>query len=154
MGFTRGTLLVEHNVILGRFKDVYRATVVNNIFTRTEPLLYNVFSSQFQNNISAGIRIGDEDQYAHPAKFESKSKSSQIFNSGNGNKTGVNPGFKYWPIDDIMGGAAFKLVSSSPARKERGAEAGIFGGKYPFPVDSFDFQPIDNPFPTFVTNIF
>jgi hypothetical protein len=154
IGFTRGTLLVEHNVILGRLKDIHRATVVSNIFTRNEVLLSNVFSCQFKNNLSAGTKIGDENQYAHPTRFESKSLSSQLFNSGSGNKTGLNPGFSYWPVDDIMGGAAFRLLSSSPARKLGGSEAGIFGGKFPFPVDAFKFQQIEDPFPSFVTNIF
>lgn len=154
MGFTRGSLLVEHNVILGRLKDVHRATVVSNIFTRTEPLLDNVFSSQFRYNLSAGTNIGDKNQYAHPMRFESKSLSSQVYNSGSGNKTGINPGFSDWPVDDVMGGAAFRLMSSSPARRMGGAEAGVFGGKFPFPVDAFKFQPIDDPFPSFVTNIF
>ncbi len=154
IGFRRGTLLVENNIILGRMKDVTQAQVLNNIFTRDEYVLEDVYRSRFQNNFSSGDKIGIETCYDQPAKFESKHLCSGEYNNGNGNQTGVDPGFVYWPTNDIMGGTVFKLSESSPARNSMGNEAGIFGGKYPFPSNAFLNPEIADPFPSFVTSIY
>lgn len=157
MGFSNSSIIVENNVILGRLKDISGATINNNIFTREENfLLENVFGSQFNNNISIGSFIGDNACYQKPDNFASAFLCEGTPNTGNGNLVGVDPQFVYWPSDDIMGGGVFKLSESSPARRNRTAarEAGIFGGKYPFPSSSFMSPEIEDPFPSFITSIF
>jgi hypothetical protein len=157
LGFKRGDLVVENNVIMGRLKDIAKAQVNNNIFTREGVILDDVFGSKFQNNISLSGIVGSQECYSEPSKFESVYTCSGEANTGSGNITGIDPGFVFWPTNDIMGGTVFKLADGSPARKaDRNgiAEAGIYGGKYPFPSAAFLNPEIDDPFPSFVTSIY
>ncbi len=156
MSFQRGQLSLENNIVLGRLKDVRGAEVINNIFTRDDVLLENVSGSRFQNNISMSTKIGHENCYEHPGRFESRILTNGVANTGSANQTGVDPGFIYWPADDIMGGTVFLLIDNSPARRSGvgGTEAGIFGGRFPFPSKSFLNPEIANPFPTFITSIY
>jgi len=156
LSFQRGNVTLENNIITGRLKDVKGAHAINNIFTREDIILENVTSSRFQNNLAASSMIGREECYEQPGRFESRFLCDGEPNHGNSNKVGTDPGFIYWPSDDIMGGAVFKLTENSPGQKSGtgGTQAGIFGGSYPFPATSFLNPEIDNPFPTFVTSIF
>jgi hypothetical protein len=155
LGFKRGEIVVENNVIMGRLKDISRAQVNNNIFTREGFVLEDVFGSRFQNNLSLSGIVANEECYAQPTKFESGSLCSGEANTGSGNRTGIDPGFVFWPTNDIMGGTVFKLSDGSPARRNGNKiEAGIFGGKYPFPSNAFLNPEIDDPFPSFVTSIY
>jgi hypothetical protein len=154
--FKRGNLVLENNIILGRLKDVSGARVVNNIFSREDIILENVFGCRFQNNLAATQKIGSEELYEVTTKFESKILLAGEANTGSGNRVGVDPGFVYWPTNDIMGGTVFMLSDSSPAKRGGlgGREIGIFGGRHPFPSHSFLNPEIDDPFPTFVTSIY
>ncbi len=156
MEFHRGKIAIENNVILGRLKDISNAEVHNNIFTREEFILEQVYNSRFEKNLTSGTQIGPEECYEDSADFESAYLCEGENNTGSDNRVGVDPGFIYWPGDDIMGGTAFKLTESSPGRQNRsvGYEAGIFGGKYPFPSKAFMNPEIDDPFPSFVTSIY
>jgi hypothetical protein len=155
MGFKRGGLMVENNIIMGRLKDISQAQIHNNIFTREGIVLEEVSGSRFQNNLSISEIVGSEDCYAQPSKFESGYLCTGEVNTGTGNRTGMDPGFVFWPTNDIMGGTVFKLADGSPARKNGGNdEAGIYGGTYPFPSAAFLNPEIDDPFPSFVTSIY
>ncbi len=156
MEFQRGELTIENNIILGRLKDISDAQVANNIFTREDYFLEEVYGSRFFNNIAMGEKIGKEDCYSNPASFESEYLCEGSANTGSSNRVAFDPGFVYWPSNDIMGGSVFKLAQGSPARSSgrRGAEIGIFGGTHPFPVNAFMNPEIDDPFPTFVTSIY
>lgn len=155
LGFKRGDLIVENNIIMGRLKDIARAKVNFNIFTREGIVLEDVYGSRFQNNLSLSEIVGSDSCYSQPSKFESGYLCSGEANTGTGNRTGIDPGFVFWPTNDIMGGTVFKLADGSPARRTGGnAEAGIYGGKYPFPSAAFLNPEIDDPFPSFVTSIY
>ncbi|TVQ12281.1 MAG: hypothetical protein EA361_11415 [Bacteroidetes bacterium] len=156
MGFHRGEVYIENNVILGRLKDISGAVVQNNIFTREEYIMEEVYGSRFENNVASANLIGIEQCYGNPSGFESTYLCEGANNTGKGNRVGVDPEFVMWPGDDIMGGTAFKLSESSPGRGNRtnGNQAGIFGGKYPFPASVFKNPEIDDPFPSFVTSIY
>lgn len=156
MGFHRGEVTIENNVILGRLKDISGAVVQHNIFTREESVLDQVYGCRFLNNIASAAVVGIEECYDNPSDFVSGYLCEGESNTGSGNRIGVDPGFVYWPGDDIMGGTAFKLTDTSPGRGDNasGSDAGIFGGKYPFPSKAFMNPEIEDPFPSFVTSIF
>lgn len=155
-GFEKGELVLENNILLGRLHNIKGAQVSNNIFTREEYFLENVSDSRFLNNIAMGTHVGDEDCYTPSNRFEAQNSCAGSANRGSGNQTGLDPGFAYWPTNDIMGGTVFKLSDQSPARKAgtRGVDIGIFGGKHPFPSCAFMNPEIDDPFPNFVTSIY
>jgi len=154
--FKRGDLVLENNIILGRLKDVSGARVTNNIFSREGIILENVFGCRFQNNLAATQKVGSEELYENTTRFESRIILAGESNTGSGNRVGVDPGFVYWPTNDIMGGTVFMLSESSPAKRggQGGKEIGIFGGRHPFPSHAFLNPEIDDPFPTFVTSIY
>ncbi len=156
IGFTRGNLKVENNLIMGRLKDISGAGVKNNIFTRDEFILEGVAGSDFRNNLAVGNKIGHENCYEVTSDFQAPFTCEGKANTGSENQVGVDPGFVYWPNDDIMGGTVFKLAVSSLAREAGtgGGEAGIYGGVYPFPSNAFLNPEIEDPFPSFVTSIY
>lgn len=155
-GFMQPGLHLHNNVILGRLQDISGAKVLSNIFTRKDYILDNVSSTHFQNNLAMGTLLASEDCYDRTDVFEALHHCSGKANTGSNNKVGGDPGFLYWPTRDIMGGAVFALSSSSSARQGRNKDnqAGIFGGKYPFPP-RFALKPeIEDPFPSFATSIY
>jgi len=156
MDFQKGEILIENNIILGRLKSIQGAHLVNNIFTRDEYFLEDVFDSRFDNNLAVSKKVGQDVCYENPEQFESAYLCSDGVNKGSSNLTGEEPGFVFWPTDDIMGGTVFKLNEGSPGRNagKDGNEIGIFGGKFPFPSHAFLNPEIDDPFPSFVTSIY
>lgn len=155
-GFHRGEVIPQNNVILGRLRDISNAQVSHNIFTREDYILEKVYGSRFDHNVAIGTIIGSKHCYDDVTTFEANYLCEGKANSGTGNLTGTDPGFAYWPGDDIQGGGVFQLSQSSPARRNDNDadQAGIFGGLHPFPVDLFINPEIENPFPSFVTSIY
>lgn len=155
-GFDNGKVYIYNNIITGRLKDVVGAEVVNNIFTREVFILENTSECIFRGNISAGAIVSCEECYEYPNRFEGLNKCTGKYNRGSGNLVGVEPGFAYWPNSEVLGGSVFKLNGSSAALRGgiNGEQAGIFGGRYPFPEDFFKNQEIDDPFPYFITSIY
>jgi hypothetical protein len=144
-----GGLKIENNIITGRMKNIRGATVESNIFIRDESFLENVTGSVFRYNIAMADTVGDS-CYRRPDRFESEFSCLGEANKGTGNRTGIDPGFRQWPAEDILGGAVFMLAGNSPAKRAGGKEAGIFGGRYPFPSDEFLNPELVDPFPSFV----
>jgi hypothetical protein len=144
-----GKLIIENNIITGRFRNLRGAQVVSNIFIREETILENVTGSVFNFNLAVGDTIGDA-CYTHRKKFESAFTCIGEANKGTGNRIGSDPGFMKWPADDILGGSVFILSGNSPAKRLGGREAGIFGGKYPFPAQGFIKPEMIDPFPFYV----
>ena len=155
-GFEDGNIQVHNNIITGRLKDISGAEIYNNIFTRETLVLENVYGCNFRGNIAVSDQLGSADCYQYPGRFESMNTCKGISNSGSGNRAGTDPGFLSWPSSDIMGGSVFKLSGGSVAIRAgvNGQQAGIFGGRYPFPEYTFRNQEIDDPFPSFVTSIY
>jgi hypothetical protein len=156
MNFHKDEMVIENNIILGRLKNIKGALLVNNIFTRDEYFLEDVSDSRFNNNLAVSKKVGKELCYENTEQFESQNMCLGGANTGSSNLTGEDPGFVFWPTDDIMGGTVFKLTESSPGRSagQGGNEIGIFGGTYPFPSHAFLNPEIDDPFPSFVTSIY
>lgn len=156
MDFHQDQIMIENNIILGRLKNIKGALLVNNIFTRDKYFLEDVFDSRFNNNLAVSKQVGKEICYENPELFESAYLCSKGANTGSSNLTGVEPGFVFWPTDDIMGGTVFKLSEGSVGHTagQNGDEMGIFGGEYPFPANAFLNPEIDDPFPSFVTSIY
>lgn len=156
MNFHNDEMVIENNIILGRLKNIKSALLVNNIFTRDEYFLEDVSDSHFNNNLAVSKKVGKELCYENPEQFESVNLCSGSANTGSLNLIGEEPGFVFWPTDDIMGGTVFKLTEGSVGRSagQGGSEIGIFGGSYPFPSDAFLNPEIDDPFPSFVTSIY
>jgi hypothetical protein len=144
-----GSLLIENNIITGRLRNLRAARVFSNIFLREEYILENVTGSVFNYNLAISDTIGNS-CYSHPERFESRYICYGDANTGRDNLTGLDPGFRQWPSEDIMGGAVFMLAGNSPAKKLGGREARIFGGRYPFPADAFLNPELGDPFPSFV----
>ena len=134
-GFDQGRIHIQNNIITGRLSDISGAEILNNIFTREAFVLENVYGCNFMGNISMGEHLGNADCYRHPGRFESMNTCTGFANSGSDNRVGVDPGFVYWPSNDIMGGSVFKLNGNSAALRAgvNGQQAGIYGGRYPFP---------------------
>lgn len=155
-GFDRGNIEIHNNIVMGRLQDIMHASVVNNIFVREGFILENVVQSTFQNNITYGVQIGNEECYEHPDRFESVNRCIEMTNQGSGNKVGIDPGFVYWPLKNVESVQAFQLKENSVARNagKGGTQAGIFGGDAPFPIHGFLKPEIDDPFPSFITSIY
>ena len=155
-GFEQGKIHVQNNIITGRLKDISGAEIYNNIFTRETLVLENVYLSNFRGNITISDKLASDNCYQHQDRFESMNTCKGLANTGSDNRVGADPGFVYWPSNDIMGGSVFKLSGGSPAFRAgvNGQQAGIYGGRYPFPENAFRNQEIDDPFPSFVTSIY
>ncbi|MFW6352585.1 MAG: hypothetical protein ACOC2E_09360, partial [Bacteroidota bacterium] len=155
-GFDRGNIHIHNNIIMGRLQDVMHASVINNIFVRDGFILENVVQSSFQNNITYGKQIGNDQCYEHPERFESMNSCAELANQGSDNKVGIDPGFVYWPLKNVESVQVFQLKEGSVARKsgKKGTQAGIFGGDYQFPIHGFLKPEIDDPFPSFITSIY
>jgi hypothetical protein len=155
-GFEHGKIELHHNIITGRLMDVSGALIQNNIFTREAHVLENVYGCTFRGNIAVSYELGSADCFQHPGRFESLNTCKGLSNNGSGNRVGVDPGFVYWPSNDIMGGSVFKLRAGSGALTAgiNGQQAGIFGGHYPFPENAFRNLEMEDPFPSFITSIY
>jgi hypothetical protein len=154
-GFTRGRDVVAQNIILGRLDNIVGADIHDNIFTLDGHVFQQVGNCNLKNNIVLSAVIFPEECYDSPDSFDAKSICGDLPNRSQGNKPGVDPGFLYWPGNDIKGGGAFELAIGSPIRNSgtKGQDPGIFDGPYPFPVHAFLNREIDDPFPSFVTTI-
>ncbi len=155
-GFKHGKIYIQNNIITGRLKGIAGGDIYNNIFTRETLVLENVYGCSFKGNIAVSSKLGSIDCYQFPDRFESMNTCYGVANTGTGNRTGTDPGFAYWPSNDIMGGSVFKLNGSSFALRAgvNGQQAGIFGGLYPFPENAFRNLKMEDPFPSFVTSIY
>jgi hypothetical protein len=154
-GFARGKDVISNNVIIGRLDNIQAAEIHDNIFTHEGHIFQHVGACIMRNNIAMSNVIFPEECYEPADSFDARSICGEIPNRATNNRIAADPGFLYWPGDDIKGGSAFELAINSAIRKTgtRGKDPGIFDGPYPFPVSAFINREIDDPFPTFVTTI-